>query len=78
VIDEDGLVEKLVGDEVVAFWGAGFAANYVRRTVQAAQNLVSAMAAADPSWHRRVFRHGVFRALGTAEGLTDISAKARW
>src|SRR6266536_3854723 len=25
IIDEDGLVEKLVGDEVAAFWGAGFA-----------------------------------------------------
>src|SRR5512134_773502 len=25
IIDEDGLVEKLAGDSVAAFWGAGFA-----------------------------------------------------
>ncbi len=40
IIEEDGLVEKLAGDEVAAFWGAGFAGpNYVERTIEVAQNL---------------------------------------
>ncbi len=77
VIDEDGLVEKLAGDEVVAFWGAGFAgANYVRRTVQVAQNLLQAMARQQiPVGIGVHFGTAYFGALGTAEGLTDISAK---
>jgi len=44
IIDEDGLVEKLAGDSVAAFWGAGFAGpDYVARTVKVAQNLLRAM-----------------------------------
>ena len=40
VTEEDGVVEKLAGDAVAAFWGAGFAgADYVARTVRAAQNM---------------------------------------
>ena len=35
IIDEDGLVEKLAGDSVAAFWGAGFAGpDYVARTLK--------------------------------------------
>src|SRR5512138_1110403 len=34
IIEEDGLVEKLAGDPVAAFWGAGFAGpNYIQRTI---------------------------------------------
>ena len=73
---EDGLVEKLVGDAVAAFWGAGFAGpQYVRRTVHVAQKLARVMA-------RQGIPIGIgvhagrayFGAMGTAEGLTDIAA----
>ncbi|MEW5940015.1 MAG: adenylate/guanylate cyclase domain-containing protein, partial [Chloroflexota bacterium] len=44
IIEEEGLVEKLAGDAVAAFWGAGFAGpEYVRRTVNAAQNMLRVM-----------------------------------
>ncbi len=76
IIEDDGLVERLVGDAVAAFWGAGFAGpNYVRRTVNVAQNLLRVMA-------RQKIPVGIgvhagvayFGAMGTADGLTDISA----
>ncbi len=74
--EEDGLVEKLAGDAVAAFWGAGFAGpNYVRRTVRVAQTLSRVMA------RERIpvgigVHSGIayFGAMGTADGLTDISA----
>jgi adenylate cyclase len=77
IIEEDGLVEKLAGDEVAAFWGAGFAGpDYVKRTIKVAQNLLRVM-------ERQKIPVGIgvhagiayFGAMGTAEGLTDISAK---
>jgi adenylate cyclase len=77
IIEEDGLVEKLAGDEVAAFWGAGFAGpDYVRRTIDVAQKLLQVM-------ERQNIPVGIgvhsgiayFGAMGTAEGLTDISAK---
>lgn len=76
IIDEDGLVEKLAGDSVAAFWGAGFAgSDYVGRTIKVAQNLLRAM-------ERQKIPVGIgvhtgtayFGAMGTAEGLTEISA----
>jgi len=76
IIDEDGLVEKLAGDSVAAFWGAGFAGpDYVGRTIKVAQNLQKAM-------ERQNIPIGVgvhagvayFGAMGTADGLTEISA----
>jgi adenylate cyclase len=76
IADEDGLVEKLAGDSVAAFWGAGFAGpNYVGRTVKVAQNLLRRM-------ERQKIPVGIgvhsgvayFGAVGTADGLTDISA----
>lgn len=37
-------MEKLAGDEVAAFWGAGFAdPDYVKRTIDVAQQLQKAM-----------------------------------
>lgn len=76
IIEEDGLVEKLVGDEVAAFWGAGFAGpDYVRRTIKVAQNLLRIM-----ELQKIPVGIGVhagiayFGAIGTAEGLTEISA----
>ena len=76
IIDEDGLVEKLAGDSVAAFWGAGFAGpDYVARTLKVAQNLLRAM-------ERQNIPVGVgvhsgvayFGAMGAADGLTEISA----
>jgi adenylate cyclase len=76
IIEEDGLVDKLAGDEVAAFWGAGFAGpDYVRRTVKVAQDLSRIMA-------REGIPVGIgvhsgiayFGAMGTAEGLRDFSA----
>jgi adenylate cyclase len=76
IVDEDGLVEKLAGDSVAAFWGAGFAgSDYVGRTIRVAQNLQRAM-------DRQKIPVGIgvhsgiayFGAMGTADGLTEISA----
>jgi len=77
IIEEDGLVEKLAGDEVAAFWGAGFAGpDYVKRTINVAKKLLRVM-------EQQKIPVGIgvhsgiayFGSMGTAEGLTDISAK---
>jgi adenylate cyclase len=76
IADEDGLVDKLAGDSVAAFWGAGFAGQtYVERTVHVAQKLMAAM-------QRERIPVGIgvhagvayFGAMGTADGLTEITA----
>ncbi len=76
IVDEDGLVEKLAGDSVAAFWGAGFAGpDYVARTVRVAQKLLRAM-------EQQKIPVGIgvhsgiayFGAMGTSDGLTEISA----
>ncbi len=74
--DEDGLVEKLAGDAVAAFWGAGFAGpNYVQRTVAVAQKLHNAMSQLNIPVGIAVHA-GVayFGSLGTPGGLTNITA----
>src|ERR1043165_6146254 len=44
IAKEDGLLEKLAGDAVAAFWGAGFAGpDYVERTIHVAQSLLHVM-----------------------------------
>ena len=76
ITEEDGLVEKLAGDEVAAFWGAGFAGpDYVRRTLKVAQNLSTVMARQEIPVGIGV-HSGIafFGAMGTADGLTDITA----
>ncbi len=73
---EDGLVEKLAGDAVAAFWGAGFAGpDYVRRTLTVARNLSQLMIEQKLPVGIGV-HYGVayFGAIGTADGLTDFSA----
>jgi adenylate cyclase len=77
IIEEDGLVEKFAGDEVVAFWGAGFAgADYVQRTLRVAQKLSRVMAQQGiPIGIGVHFGKAYFGALNIADGLTDISAK---
>jgi len=77
IIVQDGLVEKLAGDEVAAFWGAGFAGpDYVQRTIDVAKSLLRVMELQKIPVGIGV-HSGVayFGAMGTAEGLTDISAK---
>jgi len=76
ISEEDGLVEKLAGDAVAAFWGAGFAGpDYVRRTLDAARNLSRRMAEQEIPVGIGVHA-GVayFGTVGTAGGLTDITA----
>jgi len=76
IAEEDGLVEKLAGDAVAAFWGAGFAGkDYVAKTIRAAQNISRLM-------QRQNIPVGIgvhagmafFGAMGSSEGLVDISA----
>ena len=76
IVDEDGLVEKLAGDSVAAFWGAGFAgSDYVARTVRVAQKLLRVM-------EQQKIPVGIgvhsgiayFGAMGTSGGLIEISA----
>jgi adenylate cyclase len=76
ITEEDGLVEKLAGDAVAAFWGAGFAGpDYVQRTLDVAQKISRLMS-------RREIPVGIgvhagvayFGAMGSADGLTDIAA----
>ena len=76
IVDEDGLVEKLAGDSVAAFWGAGFAGpDYVRRTIDVAQRLLRAMEGQKIPVGIGV-NAGVayFGAMGTPDGLIEISA----
>ena len=76
IIEEDGLVEKLAGDSVAAFWGAGFAGpDYVQRTLKVAQNMSRMMV-------RQKIPVGIgvhagvayFGSMGAADGLVDIAA----
>lgn len=73
---EHGLVEKLAGDSVAAFWGAGFAGkNYVGRTVRTAQKIQKNMQAQNIPVGIGVHA-GVayFGAMGSEGGLVEISA----
>jgi len=76
VIEEDGLVEKLAGDGLAAFWGAGFAGpDYVSRTLKVAQRLATVMTQmAIPVGISVHAGMAYFGAMNTADGLTNISA----
>jgi len=76
IAEEDGLVEKLAGDAVAAFWGAGFAGqDYAARTIRAAQKIHKVM-----DGQKIPVGIGVhagiayFGAMGSEEGLVNISA----
>ena len=76
ISDEDGLVEKLAGDAVAAFWGAGFAGqDYVAKTVRAAQTIIRVMQKENipvgVGVHAGV---AYFGAMGEENGLVNISA----
>ncbi len=76
IASEDGLIEKLAGDAVAAFWGAGFAGqDYVAKTIHAARKIQQIM-------EQQKIPVGIgvhagvayFGAMGSAEGLVNISA----
>ena len=74
--DEFGLVEKLAGDAVAAFWGAGFAGkDYVVRTVRSAQKIIKTMQEQNipvgVGVHAGV---AYFGSMGEENGLINISA----
>lgn len=76
ISEEDGLVEKLAGDAVAAFWGAGFAGpDYVKKTIQASRKIRKVMAQqkipVGIGVHAGV---AYFGSMGSAEGLINISA----
>jgi adenylate cyclase len=76
IFDEDGLLEKLAGDSVAAFWGAGFAGpHYVMRTIRVAERLSQSMQQQKIPVGIGV-HSGVafFGSIGTPEGLTEITA----
>ncbi len=74
--DEDGLVEKLAGDSVAAFWGAGFAGpRYVQRTLAVAQKMSRAMEGHKIPVGISVHAgQAYFGALGTTDGQMDFTA----
>ncbi|NLG74097.1 MAG: adenylate/guanylate cyclase domain-containing protein [Chloroflexi bacterium] len=74
--DEDGLVEKLAGDAVAAFWGSGFAGpDYVQRMIRAARRMQQAMTKekipVGLGLHAGV---AYFGAMGTSDGLVNLAA----
>ena len=76
VSEADGLLEKLAGDSVAAFWGAGFAGpDYVQRTLKVAQHISSRMREqgipVGIGVHTGV---AFFGAVGTPDGLTNMTA----
>jgi adenylate cyclase len=76
IAEEDGLVEKLAGDAVAAFWGAGFAGKeYVARTIRAAQAIAYRMQKQEIPVGIGVHAgEAYFGAMGSKDGLVDISA----
>ena len=76
IIKEDGLVEKLAGDAVAAFWGAGIAGpDYVARTIRTAQNILKIMGQQKIPVGIGVHAGAAyFDAMGSADGLVNISA----
>ena len=76
IVEEDGLVEKLAGDEVAAFWGSGFAGeDYIQRTVKTAQSLLRNIAKQNiPVGIGVNAGTAYFGAMGSADRLTNISA----
>ena len=76
ISEEHGLVEKLAGDAVAAFWGAGIAGKkFVSRTVRAATKIQKTMIQQNIPVGIGVHA-GVayFGAMGSEDGLADISA----
>ncbi len=73
--DEDGLVEKLAGDSVSSFWGAGFAGpDYVRRTVDVAKRISTLMQREHiPVGIGVHYGTAFFGAVATPDGLCNLT-----
>jgi adenylate cyclase len=76
IAEEYGLVEKLAGDAVAAFWGAGFAGkDYIARTIRAAQKIQWVMKGEQIPVGIGVHAGtAYFGAMGSAGGVVNISA----
>jgi len=76
ISEEDGLLEKLAGDAVAAFWGSGFAGpHYVRRTVEVARRLSARMQQEGIPVGIGVHAGtAFFGAVGTPDGITNLTA----
>jgi adenylate cyclase len=76
IAEQDGLVEKLAGDAVAAFWGAGFAGkDYVAKTIRAAQTIAREMKSQNIPVGIGVHAGAAFfGAMGEENGLINISA----
>jgi adenylate cyclase len=76
ITDEDGLVEKLAGDSVAAFWGAGFAGpDFVGRTLRVARQMMKLMGQQGIPIGIGVHTGiAYFGAMGTPSGLIEITA----
>jgi adenylate cyclase len=76
VIEEDGLVEKLAGDGLAAFWGPGFAGpDYVKRAVNVARRLSDDFAKQDIPVGLSVHAGtAYFGSMATSDGLVNIGA----
>jgi adenylate cyclase len=76
IADADGLIEKLAGDSIAAYWGTGFAGpEYVLKTIRTAQELLKTMAKQGiPVGIGVHFGIAFFGAVGTPDGMTDITA----
>jgi adenylate cyclase len=76
VAGQDGLLEKLAGDAVAAFWGAGIAGrDYVARTVHTAQKIHKVMVEQQIPVGIGVHAGlAFFGAMGEANGVINISA----
>jgi adenylate cyclase len=81
LIHNDALIDKLIGDEVAAFFIPGFVGqDYAKRTVFAAQELLQATGHSDPDGPWIPVGVGVHSgkawigAVGSSEQVTDITA----
>lgn len=81
IVEADGLVDKLAGDSVAAFFGAGLSGPaYVNKTIDVARQLLRVTGHADAAGPWIPVGIGVhagvayFGSMGMAGGLTDITA----
>ena len=77
----DSVIGRLAGDSVAAFWGAGMAGpDYIRKTVEAAHELLHVTGHMDPEGPWAPLGIGVhagwafYGTMGTGEGMYDITA----
>ena len=75
IIEEDGLVEKLAGDGLAAFWGPGFAGpDYVKRTFNVTRRLSKVFIQEEFRSASVCMQGWLLRTMSTADGLMNIAA----